>query len=615
MILFDSKYLTILRFRIKKVNYFRKFNMKKWFRRIWHDPANKFWLIFAFAGLFVISFAFYIFFNQYLNSVASLAILLASLLFELVFFGAIIVNTFADTKQDYLEAFQTINRDIRYSSYQKKNKDKDYKGPNWEDDEFKNIEDLKQRVDAFVKASIEYQKVDFERWKKRNVDTNISSTRYTIIRSFWIIVAAITSVAILIGLLNWIGLDASDIKDLITNSKATVILGILTTFIATPVIFMVWIFRDKNTRVQIENARKDTNLKDFQKLSEWASGFHLPEIKHTKTIKNELKDNKENEGIKKEFKEESESNEYFIAPDSSHNISRRQGAEALQASAIAQLEAFMLGKYGEQFMQPAFLLIHAIWESIITQQQMRFPDEEEFNNTLNKLHKNPIVAALNRALAGADGKHLRLFENNLIGLNLTGINSSKPPIKSLDLANCNLQGIKLENAILAKISLQGANLNFAYLKGVYLEKSDLQNASLEWAMTQNSNLREANLHCANLDCIDLQNANLKEANLKGAQLFGAMLQYTKFQGADLRDIEWNSVHLHNTEINRRTTFGNYDINLEEWIKEDIIRENLLLQGAIWDDDPHWLVDKIQDKKLLEKIIHYRKVQQNDDLPF
>ena len=173
----------------------------------------------------------------------------------------------------------------------------------------------------------------------------------------------------MLGLLAWLGLDSAKIRELIENSKGTVLLGVFTTFIGSPVIFIVWLFRDKNNRVQIENTRKDTNLKDFQKLSEWASGFHLPETKQNRSLKITVK---HQNGIRSESSEESSTNtEDFLVPDGSNTISRRQGSEALQAAAIAQLEAFMFGKYGEQFMQPAFLLIYAIWESLIAQKKAK----------------------------------------------------------------------------------------------------------------------------------------------------------------------------------------------------------------------------------------------------
>ena len=49
----------------------------------------------------------------------------------------------------------------------------------------------------------------------------------------------------------------------------------VTVFISSPVLFVIWRFRDQNVSQQIENARKDINLKEFHKLAEWVSGIHL----------------------------------------------------------------------------------------------------------------------------------------------------------------------------------------------------------------------------------------------------------------------------------------------------------------------------------------------------
>ena len=45
-------------------------------------------------------------------------------------------------------------------------------------------------------------------------------------------------------------------------------------------------------------------------------------------------------------------------------------------------------------------------------------------------------------------------------------------------------------------------------------------------------------------------------------------------------------------------FGLYKNNISG---QDNIREDVLSRGAIWDDDPEWLVGKIKDPALLEKI--------------
>ncbi len=532
--------------------------------KFWSEPVNRFWLICAFGTLFALCFGTYTFFKESFDPVISLGLISVALLSELLFLIAIIINIFADTKREYLKAFQEINRDLRYRHYQNKNKDKEYKGPNWNDDNFVKISDLKNRVDSFVKASTEYQQVDFKRWKKSNVDINLDHSSQTAKRVLSVIIASFISLFILFTLCKWLKLDSTTISILIKDSRSPVLAALITTVITSPIIFIIWIFRDKNNRVQIENARKDTNLKDFQKLSEWASGFHLPEVKQTKIIKNELKTDDSKDGTKKEFKEETESTEYFSAPDDSNSISRRQGAEALQASAIAQLETFMLGKYGEQFMQPAFLLIHAIWESIITQQKVRYPNEKEFEKALKELHKNPITSALNKAFTNAGGNHLRLFENSLQGVSLIGLNKS---INSLNLAGCKLNGIDLSYSDLSNCNFTGTDFLSANLYKINFRKAILQKANLSFS-------------------------NFGGCLFNLAQLQGANLTYSNV----LNDTVWDGA-----QINRGTLFGVLHFNKDIWNKSMIIREAVLARGAIWDDDPNWLVGKIEDQNLLDKI--------------
>ncbi len=573
--------------------------MRKKLKKFWSEPVNRFWLICAFGTLFALCFGTYTFFKESFDPVISLGLISVSLVFEVVFLIALIINVFADTKREYLEAFQEINRDLRYRHYQNKNKDKEYKGPNWDDDNFVKISDLKNRVDSFVKASTEYQQVDFKRWKKSNVDINLDHSSQTAKRVLSVIIASIISLLILFTLCKWLELDSTTISILIKDSRSPVLAALITTVITSPIIFIIWIFRDKNNRVQIENARKDTNLKDFQKLSEWASGFHLPEIKQTMSTKIT---NKTAQDVQETIEETTTSQEDFIAPKGSNSISRSQGAEALQASAIAQLETFMLGKYGEQFMQPAFLLIHAIWESIITQQQSRYADEEEFKKSLFKLHENPIVAVLNRALTGSNGNHLRIFESQLIKLNLTGLSTTKHLSKELNLIGINLIGINLSHAYLNSANMQEAKLIKANLHSANLISNNLQKANFSYSNLTFASLRRANLQYANLEQTDLSNANLQFTNLnfanlgysimRNANLTCARLHGTNLEYADLTDANFNR-----TQINHLTIFADSD---DEYHNREI-REDVLSRGAIWDDDPNWLIGKIEDKDLLEKI--------------
>lgn len=546
----------------------------KWLKKFWSDPSHRWWLavisLLTFPILWVMLFLFKDFFNPWL----SLIIVIVTLILEIIGLISLMFNDFREIFSDLFSFIKKARNNYIYRSYQIK--DKEYKGPDWDDEKFKTIESLDKRIKTFSEATIIYQEKDFELWKKSNVDESLASTRQTAFRSLWIIIAGAISISIL-GYFGWFEyLSASKLIKINDTAKGffTIPVALLGTLVATPVIFIVWLFRDKNNRVQIENARKDTNLKDFQKLSEWASGFHLPEIKQT--ISSKTTDKIKDEELEVTT-ERLTSKEDFLAPEGSNSISRRQGAEALQASAIAQLEAFMFGKYGEQFMQPAFLLIHSIWESIITQQQIRYPDPRKFQQSLKLLYKNPIVSALNKALAGAGGAHLRLFENNLQGLNLTGLDCTKPSLTNLNLAGCNLRDADLSYSILYSCNLVKIELVKSNLQG-----ATLRNCKLQYGLLLGADLRFADLGGSDLQFASLVSANLEFANLSDAKLHNADLTNTIFI---------------NTKINRHTLFGKEVLD----ISSTEILENVISRGAIWDDDPEWLVGKIQNAELLERI--------------
>ena len=151
--------------------------------------------------------------------------------------------------------------------------------------------------------------------------------------------------------------------------------------VSSPVAFVIWHFRDENSRQQIENQRKDINLKEFQKLSEWVSGAHLPEINIEKSItkSSSTTDNESAASPKKQITEQTaeRSKEYGQKPDNAHwgTFSKRDGAVALQISAIYNLLPFFRGDYGESFRQPAFNLLKSAWQSM----------QQESLNELNEL--------------------------------------------------------------------------------------------------------------------------------------------------------------------------------------------------------------------------------------
>ena len=363
--------------------------------------------------------------------------------------------------------------------------------------------------------------------------------------------------------------------------------------VSAPVAFVIWHFRDENNRQQIENQRKDINLKEFQKLSEWVSGAHLPEIKtlDKTTQKEGLKDKGEIEGELQLIERTTEkTEEYGKKPHTEgfDTFGKREGAVALQISAVYNLLPFFRGDYGESFRRPAFNLLKSAWqamqqdslkkwetENLSGDEQLAIIEELELkadspmgvalthvllsldqkNMQLN-LHDFPemlpnlCLAGMNFHLSGVDEKARNWSGLNLSGVDFRGAHLRKVQFEESQLYGANLQdadlsGAKLQGANLGEAKLQGANLDKAKLQGANLGKAKLQGTNLDEAKLQGANLGEANLQGANLILADLQDANLSRADLQGANLMvanlqGAHLFRAKMQNANLRgcDLSW-----------------------------------------------------------------------------
>lgn len=376
--------------------------------------------------------------------------------------------------------------------------------------------------------------------------------------------------------------NLATIAELKHPADATLMIAI----IGAPIAYVIWWFRDANTRQQIENQRKDVNLKDFQRIAEWAAGMHLPENKITtseKAIKSKAKD------VKQELIENktSSSNETLTSTETSaipsgtviHTPSRREGAASLQIAAIYQLQAFLQGEYGRYFQRPAFQLLKSIWLALVSQdladlqeimqEERDFAKTEEletFKGTLRQWKSNlqatmnsPIGEAITVAIGAKQGWLLRTHQADLPNAILSGYNSRLAALKQpLELDGLNLTGIKLQGADLRGVQLhgsdlrgaelQGANLNNAKLQGVDFSDAQLEGVELMDAKLQGANLRATKLQGAILNSAQLQGANLNLAQLQGAslnlaQLRGANLVQAQLQGALLSGAYMQNAYL------------------------------------------------------------------------
>ena len=338
--------------------------------------------------------------------------------------------------------------------------------------------------------------------------------------------------------------------------------------VSAPVAFAIWHFRDENNRQQIENQRKDINLKEFQKLSEWVSGAHLPEIKtiDKTTQKEGLKDKGEIEGEFQLIERTTEkTEEYGKKPHAEgfDTFGKREGAVALQISAVYNLLPFFRGDYGESFRRPAFNLLKSAWQAM---QQDSLKKWETANSSSNKQREifrelrrkavSPMGVALTHVLLSLNQKNtqlnLRDFPEMLPNLCLAGMifHLSGVDEKARDWSGLNLSGVNFRGAYLRKVQFEKSQLNRADLQYTDLTEAELQNATLSFAKLQYADLTEANLQNANLSGAELQNADLSGAELQNADLLGAELQNADLWFANLQHTNLSRVKLQHADLSR-----------------------------------------------------------------
>ena len=333
--------------------------------------------------------------------------------------------------------------------------------------------------------------------------------------------------------------------------------------VSSPVAFVIWHFRDENNRQQIENQRKDINLKEFQKLSEWVSGAHLPEIKivNKTTQKSSSKDGAE---ITEQTTEQSE--EYAKKPNTADfdTFSKREGAVALQISAIYNLLPFFRGDSLTKFENT---------ENVSElRQKVKSPLGIALTHVLLSSHKDNNQIILRDfykilpsiCLAGMD---FNLGADESVVINLSDLNFNGADFRGAVLEKVNFQKSKLHNA-----QLQWVDLNLAHLQEADLMGAKLQHAELMEARLQNANLQNANLQNANLQGADFENADLKYADFQAANLKNAILQGANLQRVNLQyaDFNWSQLNDNKTQLAAaKITVSDFIENIYlDWKKEN-----------------------------------------------
>ncbi len=364
--------------------------------------------------------------------------------------------------------------------------------------------------------------------------------------------------SIILGFLLLSGIVAYSRESIIQGSAG--FWNFIILIVSAPVAFAIWHFRDENNKQQIENQRKDINLKEFQKLSEWVSGAHLPEIK-TVSKTTQKSSSKDGEEITEQTTEQSE--EYAKKPDTADfdTFSKRDGAVALQISAIYNLLPFFRGDYGESFRRPAFNLLKSAWQAMQQDSLKKLDEEKLSDEALNKIFNeleqkanSPMGVALTQVLLSLNRENkklnLRDFPEMLPNICLAGMNFHLSGISKLarDLSDLNLNGADFRGARLNKIKFRKCELLKTRWQKAELSFVDLQHSQLDGVCLQNANLKGADLRHAKLVQVNLQGAELGKANLEKADLVSADLRKAKLVKANLQEANLSTADLQDTQL-------------------------------------------------------------------
>ena len=407
------------------------------------------------------------------------------------------------------------------------------------------------------------------------------------------------SIVILDILFNWFEFYSKDSID----TLSAVFWNFIILIVSAPVAFVIWHFRDENNRQQIENQRKDINLKEFQKLSEWVSGAHLPEIKTVSktTQKSSSKDGAE---ITEQTTEQSE--EYAKKPDAAHfdTFSKRDGAVALQISAIYNLLPFFRGDYGESFRRPAFNLLKSAWQAMQQESlnqleidNLSDEEQEKIFDELKRKAESPMGVALTQVLLSLDWENkklnLRDFPEMLPNICLAGMIFHLSGVSEIarDLSGLKLHGVDFRGIMLVGGKLQGCHLMQAKLDGADLSKTELQNANLFQSKLREVDMGKAQLQGARLAEADLQSTYLGEANLQDATLSYAKLEYADLRCANLENTNFSHADLQNSDLRKtkmsRTSLQNANLensnlNYAKVQNADLSYTNLKICDLNWE---------------------------------
>lgn len=362
----------------------------------------------------------------------------------------------------------------------------------------------------------------------------------------------------------------------------------LVPIIGLPVAFFLWHWRDRNVQDQIENQRKDINLKEFQEVQLRAVGVLGAETQN----------------------------------DSKH---------ILQIAALHQLRGFLKGDYGAGFKRPAFETYCALlsrWDAL-----EREAGDEDGNYLPNEIFKavrsiayedwkwlfwedydrrkgwplsgrsfHHISLPVDADLSRLDLSRVNFYESNLDNVKFDEArcweaNFSKCSMRCSSLIMASCEEAKFDDTDLAGANAASADFSSASFKATKFHSGDFAGASFFRARGSSCQFVNVNLEGANFNDSQFMGVDFQNSRLRGSKFVSTRIIGGSIAGTDFRDSDFSYAFLdgffpleasdcRGVKINWKTSVPHPSKSLSEPLLSSEIREAF----SVWEARGAILVD-------------------------
>ncbi|MEZ4816350.1 MAG: pentapeptide repeat-containing protein [Planctomycetaceae bacterium] len=284
---------------------------------------------------------------------------------------------------------------------------------------------------------------------------------------------------------------------LIENTNLVWLGPILTMLVASPIAFIIWIFRNNDKRTSLMQTEESIRLLEFHKIEEWAAAT----VNESALNLNNIDNKDEMLGILKE--------------------------QTLQIAAIYQLVPYLKGEYGERFVRPSMEIYRALltlWD--FSKEDKKLLDGED-KVQISEILVNKIIPL------HIDSLHT-IFQEETEFFRLFHLKDICNKNDWIPLKRTNLAKINLYNKNLQYIRLPDCNLSGAILSKSNFSDADLVEANFVSATLIETKFKRTKLSFAKFKYVNMRKAFFEEIIFNSASFESADLSHTKFEDVDFR---------------------------------------------------------------------------------